>query len=75
MNFKENDAFKLDDGTKYWLVKIVNIDNFKFYYTIKIADKAEIVIFLDLGERIEKVEDEEILKSVLFASLNELDKR
>ena len=62
-NFKENTAFKLNDGNKYWVVKRVKIENIVFYHTIKMAKHPEVFVFAD-GDELKVVEDEEILQIV-----------
>lgn len=62
-NFKENTAFKLNDGHNYWVIKRLEMENIIFYYTIKMVKPAEVVIFAD-GDELKIVDDPEIINII-----------
>ncbi len=74
LNLKEDSAIVLEDGFKYWIVKKVVIEEFDFYYTIKLSDPAEAIVFVD-RDGLEVVDDEEILMQVHTVALDNIVKK
>ena len=62
MELLENQTIMLDDGNKYWIVKKRNIDGIIFYFSIKTSKPAQIIVFAEVENELQIVEDEEILK-------------
>ncbi len=69
--FKENDSFSLN-GQKYWIIKVLKIEDNEFYYTIKIGSPAEIVVFET--ENFNIITDEAILEYISSVLLDEISK-